>query len=157
MMSKMYSLQKVQVLPVDMKTAWNFFSSPGNLQTITPAYMRFKIISEQHACGIYAGQLISYIVRPVLGIPLRWVTIITQVKEHEYFIDEQQYGPYAFWHHEHRFREVEGGIEMTDIVHYRMKLGVLGRFANSLFVGNQLKDLFSYREKKIREIFNKTK
>lgn len=102
---------------------------------------------------MYAGQLIEYRVSPVAGIPVYWMTEITQVKEGQYFIDEQRFGPYALWHHQHHFRPVEGGVEMTDIVHYRIPLWVLGRLANSLFVRKKLRSIFQYRFRKVEELF----
>jgi len=152
-MGKLYSIRSTQQLPTGIEQAWEFFSNPGNLQLITPQYMNFKIISQLHTNGIYAGQLITYKVKPVLGIPMKWVTIISQVKEHEYFIDVQQSGPYSFWHHEHRFVANDGGTELIDIVHYKLPLGWLGRLANNLFVQRQLQDIFSYRRQRVEEIF----
>ncbi len=102
---------------------------------------------------MYAGQLIEYRVRPFAGFPLYWMTEITQVKDREYFIDEQRFGPYALWHHQHHFMQTDGGTLMTDIVHYKNPLGLLGRLANRLFVRKKLKQIFDYRYKKIEELF----
>jgi len=104
---------------------------------------------------MYAGQLIEYTVKPVAGIPLYWMTEITQVKDRTYFIDEQRFGPYSLWHHQHHFKEIPGGVEMTDIIHYKNPLGILGRIANDLFVKNKLKTIFDYRFKKVEEMFGK--
>lgn len=145
-----YHLKTEQFLPIDKNEAWAFFSSPYNLQKITPESMGFEIISEPLG-SIYAGQIIKYRVKPVLGIPLFWMTEITHVKEGDYFIDEQRFGPYALWHHQHHFKEVDGGIEMTDIINYKLPLGLLGNFAHWLFVRKQLEGIFSYR----REFLNR--
>ena len=102
---------------------------------------------------VYAGQIIEYKVHPILGIPLYWMTEITQVEHHKYFVDNQVFGPYSLWHHQHHFKEVEGGVEMTDIVHYKLPFWFLGDIANSLFVKAQLKEIFDYRFKKVEEIF----
>jgi ligand-binding SRPBCC domain-containing protein len=102
---------------------------------------------------MYAGQLIEYKVKPVLGIPMYWMTEITQVKDQSYFIDEQRFGPYTLWHHQHHFKAIPGGVEMTDIIHYRIPLGWLGRLANRLFVAKKLEGIFSYRFKKVEEMF----
>lgn len=115
--------------------------------------MQFKIISRYHGEKMYPGQLIEYTVRPLLGIPLYWMTEITHVKEGHYFIDEQRFGPYSLWHHQHHFVAIEGGVEMTDIVHYKVPLGPLGHLANGLFVRSQLKQIFDYRYKKVEELF----
>jgi ligand-binding SRPBCC domain-containing protein len=148
-----HSIKTVQKIPVSLDKAWEFFSNPANLQTITPDNMGFKVISKHHGDTMYAGQIIEYTVKPVLGIPLYWMTEITQVKDKEYFIDEQRFGPYTLWHHQHHFKAIEGGVEMTDIIHYKNPLGFLGRIANALFVKKQLAGIFDYRYKKTEELF----
>ena len=150
---KIYTLTKKQFLPITLEQAWDFFSSPVNLKKITPEYMGFKITSDLGDGKMYPGQIISYIVTPVLGIPMSWTTEITHVVDKKYFVDEQRFGPYSLWHHQHWFREVEGGVEMTDIVNYGLPLGFLGRIANSIFVQNKLKEIFDYREKVVGQYF----
>lgn len=150
-----YSIKTVQKIPVPLDKAWDFFSSPANLQAITPAKMGFTIISKHHGEKMYAGQIIEYTVKPVLGIPLYWMTEITQVKDKEHFIDEQRFGPYSLWHHQHHFKAIEGGVEMTDIIHYKNPLWLLGDIANALFIKKQLRDIFDFRYKKVEELFGK--
>ena len=152
-----YSIKTVQQLPVPLSQAWEFFSNPANLQKITPAKMGFKTISGNHGGKMYAGQIIEYTVKPVLGITLYWMTEITHVKDHEYFIDEQRFGPYSLWHHQHHFRSLKAGVEMTDIVHYKIPWRILGDIANTLFVKKQLDGIFEYRFKKVEELFGKWK
>jgi ligand-binding SRPBCC domain-containing protein len=156
-MSKVYSIKAVQQIPISIDTAWEFFGSPKNLATITPANLGFNIISKHHGKKIYAGQIIEYKVSPVLNIPLYWMTEITHVDDKKYFIDEQRFGPYSLWHHQHHFKEIAGGIEMTDIVHYKLPLWVLGDITNWLFVKKQLKTIFDYRFKKVEELFGNGK
>ena len=156
-MSKVYNLKKVQHLPISLSDAWEFFSAPANLATITPAHLCFKIISLHHGEKMYPGQIIEYTVKPVLGIPLYWMTEITHVEFQKYFIDEQRYGPYSMWHHQHHFKETETGVDMTDIIHYKLPLWFLGDFANLLFVKNQLEDIFNFRFKKVEELFGANK
>jgi ligand-binding SRPBCC domain-containing protein len=150
-----HSIKTVQKIPVSLDKAWNFFSNPANLQAITPENMGFKVISKHHGNTLYAGQIIEYKVRPVWNVPMYWMTEITQVKDKEYFIDEQRYGPYTLWHHQHHFKSIEGGVEMTDIVHYKNPLGLLGKLANEWFVKKQLKKIFAYRNNKVEELFGK--
>jgi ligand-binding SRPBCC domain-containing protein len=149
----MYSLKTVQVLPVSLTEAWNFFSNPANLQQITPAKMQFEVISKHHGDRMYPGQIIEYRVRPLLGIPMYWMTEITHVTEGKFFVDEQRFGPYKLWHHQHHFREVEGGVEMIDIVHYGIGFGVLGKLMNSLVVKAELKKIFDYRREGCEKLF----
>jgi len=149
-----HTLKRVQFIPVSLERAWDFFSNPGNLAAITPSGMGFHILSAHKPERMYAGQLIEYRVAPVLGIPLYWMTEITHVVEGKYFIDEQRFGPYTLWHHQHHFREVEGGVEMTDIIHYKIPLGLIGRVANMLFVRRKLEAIFNYRTVAVEKLFS---
>ena len=154
-MSKVYSFKTVQKIPIPLDLAWDFFSSPENLKEITPAKLDFHIISKYHAEKMYEGQLIEYTVKPILGIPLYWMTEMTHIKDKQYFIDEQRFGPYSLWHHQHHFKEIEGGIEMTDIVHYKLPLWFLSDMANVLMVRNQLRGIFNYRFSAVERRFGK--
>jgi len=150
-----YSLRTVQNIPIRLEDAWDYFSRPQNLQEITPSYMGFEIKSKYMGDRMYPGQIIEYKVRPLAGIPIYWMTEITHVVEGKLFVDEQRFGPYALWHHQHHFREIEGGVEMIDIVHYKNPLWILGDIANALFVRKQLEGIFDYRFKKVEELFGK--
>jgi len=154
-MSKTYSIKTIQTIPISLDAAWDFFSSPANLQKITPPNMGFTILSQHHGNKMYAGQVIEYTVKPVLGISLYWMTEITHVVDKTYFIDEQRFGPYSLWHHQHHFKAVENGVEMTDIVHYKLPYWFLGSIVHAVLVKKQLKDLFEYRHKKVEELFGK--
>ncbi len=149
-----YTLERVQRLPISLEEAWAFFSSPLNLREITPPYMRFEVLSDHRWVDrMYPGQIITYTVRPLLGIPLFWMTEITHVREGEFFVDEQRVGPYALWHHQHHFKPIEGGVEMTDLVHYRLPLGILGALAHALLVRRQLEEIFDYRYRVLEQRF----
>lgn len=152
-----YTLKRVQKLPISLEKAWAFFSSPANLKTITPEYMGFEVTSDPDFSTrpTYAGQIITYTVKPVLGIPMFWMTEITHVEEGKFFVDEQRVGPYAIWHHQHHFKPISGGVEMTDLVHYKVPFGWLGDLANTLFVERQLAAIFDYRWNKLEEVFGK--
>ena len=154
-MSKVHSIKTVQLIKISMDEAWDFFSSPANLQKITPEKLGFKIVSKHHGEKMYAGQIIEYYVKPLFGIPLYWMTEITHVVDKKYFIDEQRFGPYSMWHHQHHFKETPEGIEMTDIVHYKLPFGILGELAHSLFVKKQLKGIFDYRFKVVEDLWGK--
>jgi ligand-binding SRPBCC domain-containing protein len=141
-----------------LQEAWDFFSSPLNLANITPGDMNFKITSDYGTDTVmYPGMLITYKISPILGIKMNWMTEITHVREGEYFVDEQRFGPYALWHHEHHFKVVKGGVEMSDILTYGIPFGIFGRLANSIFVGKKVKEIFAYREKAIERIFGPVK
>lgn len=148
-----YQLIRTQKLPVEKETLWDFISSPHNLKVITPTYMNFRVLSQQILDTMYPGMIITYKVSPLLNIPLDWCTEITQVEHLRYFVDEQREGPYRFWHHQHHIEAIEGGTLMTDIVSYRLPMGVLGRIAHSLFVKKQLEGIFEFRYQKMKSLF----
>jgi ligand-binding SRPBCC domain-containing protein len=148
-----YFLKRIQNIPTSPDKAWAFFSSPHNLRIITPPDLHFTILSQHHNDHIYAGQLIEYKIRPIAGIPLYWMTEITHVQENRYFVDEQRFGPYRLWHHQHHFSEIEGGVEMTDIVHYMPPLGLIGKLGHVLFLRKQLEQIFKYRFQQVEMIF----
>jgi len=152
----MYQLKRIQKLPISVEKAWDFFSSPKNLATITPDELGFQIKSELPE-KMYPGMFIQYTVKPLLGIPMTWVTEITQVNEPHFFIDEQRVGPYAIWHHQHFFKTISGGVEMTDIVDYRLPLAPFGNFMQPLIIKGKLKQIFDYRNEKMIELFGEYK
>lgn len=145
-------LEYQQKLPLTREAAWNFFSRPENLARITPANLGFEVTSplpEQ----IYAGLIVTYRVRPLFGIAVAWMTEITQVRTPEFFVDEQRSGPYRFWHHQHHFTEIEGGVKIVDLVHYQLRGGILGHCMAGKMVRRRLDDIFVYRGKVLRELF----
>ncbi|HTR30630.1 MAG TPA: SRPBCC family protein [Puia sp.] len=146
-------LHTVQIIPCTLSQAWEFFTNPDNLRLITPDYLDFNIVSKYHGAAMYPGQLIEYRVKPLLRIPVYWMTEITQVEQQKYFVDEQRFGPYRFWHHQHHFRAVNAGVEMTDIVHWRAPMGILGNVANRLFLRERVEGIFAYRFQKVNAIF----
>lgn len=154
-MSKIYRLKTVQKIPVTLREAWSFFSNPSNLASITPQALDFKIISAFHGERMYPGQIIEYKVKPIAGIPVYWMTEITHVEAEKFFVDEQRFGPYALWHHQHHFSEIPGGVEMTDIVHYKIPFGFLGDIAQWLFIGRQLHQIFEFRKQAVEEKFGR--
>lgn len=144
-MAKFYTLSKEQVINCTLDEAWDFFSSPRNLKEITPDYLGFEITSPDLADKMYQGQIISYKVSPLLGIKMNWMTEINHVEDKKYFVDNQRFGPYTMWHHQHWFEEVPNGVKMKDIITYVMPLGPLGRIAHWLFVRKKLEGIFDYR------------
>ncbi|MGA8853452.1 MAG: SRPBCC family protein [Christiangramia sp.] len=153
---KLYTLHSVQKLPISPKEAWNFLSDPKNLKTITPDYMGFEILSGGDR-PMFSGQIIQYIVTPVAGIKTKWVTEITHVKEGEYFVDEQRFGPYALWHHKHFIKPIPGGVEMEDIIDYKLPFGVLGQLMHPIMVKPKLQEIFDYRKQKLIDLFGEFK
>ena len=148
----MQRFEYIQFVPASLDVVWDFFSSPANLSKITPPEMGFLITSPEQV-EMYAGMFITYKVSPALGIKMNWVTEITQINNKKFFIDEQRRGPYSIWHHEHHFKEVQGGVEMLDILYYDVPFGFIGKLANLIFVHNKVKQIFTFREKRIEELF----
>lgn len=148
----MYQIKDQILIKASMNEVWDFFATPKNLQKITPKELGF-IIKTELPDEMYAGMMVAYTVKPLFNIPLEWITEITQVHKHKYFVDEQRKGPYKMWHHEHHFQEVEGGILTTDIVSYELPLAPLGNLVHPLIVKPKLNEIFNYRTRIIQEYF----
>lgn len=152
---KVYHFKRVQTLPISLEQAWEFFSTPKNLDKITPKEFEMRVLEDFDNDKAYSGQIINYIMKPLLGIPVRWTTEITHVEPLKYFVDQQRFGPYALWHHKHFFKAVPEGVEMTDSVHYAVPFGIFGRIANSWFVRKKLDYIFDYRAQILGKEFQK--
>jgi ligand-binding SRPBCC domain-containing protein len=148
----MFTFSRIQQFPVASDTVWAFISDPKNLAAITPPDMGFKTHSGDER-KMHAGQIIHYSVKPLFGIPVEWVTEITHLEPGKFFVDEQRHGPYKFWHHKHFVREIPGGCEMEDLVHYKLPMGFLGKLVHPLLVEPQLEKIFEFRQKKLAELF----
>ena len=147
-------LEFTTTVPRPLAETWAFFSRPENLEKLTPKDVSFKISSPVQGVEMYEGMVIQYRVKPFPFFSTDWVTEITQIKHHEHFIDDQRVGPFALWHHQHHFRELpDGRTEMTDILHYQAPLGILGTFADKLFVHRQVRGIFEAREEAIERLF----
>ena len=152
--SGIYTLCSQQELSITLEEAWIFFSNPNNLQKITPKDMDFRITSnnEQNA---YIGQIITYKIGILPMIKSNWVTEITQVVDNSHFIDEQRFGPYKMWHHEHFFEYLpNGNVLMKDKISYKLPFGFLGKWMHYLFIKNKLKQIFTYRFDILKNYFN---
>tara|TARA_R110000744_G_scaffold113644_1_gene212808 strand:+ start:1675 stop:2172 length:498 start_codon:yes stop_codon:yes gene_type:complete len=149
---KLYQLHSKQALPISKKEAWDFLSNPSNLKVITPEHMGFHILSGADR-PMFPGQIIQYKVSPFPGYTTKWVTEITHVNEGNYFVDEQRFGPYALWHHKHFINEIAGGVEMEDVIDYKIPFGILGQLAHPLIVKKQLVEIFKYREQKLIKLY----
>ena len=150
-----HQIKRSLLLKSDINSVWDFTSNPYNLKKITPDFMNFKIINTELSTKIYEGMILKYKVSPILKIPITWVTEITHVKEKISFIDEQRFGPYKIWHHEHLFQEHEDGVKMKDIVTYVPPFHMIGKVVNTLYLTRKLNQIFDYREMKINHFFNK--
>ncbi len=149
---KIFTLHKKQKLPISLDEAWAFLCNPGNLSKLTPQEMNMKIISGADR-PMYAGQVIQYSVTPLPGFKTQWVSEITQYKDKTYFVDLQLYGPYAFWHHKHFVHKIEGGVEMEDIIDYKVPFGILGRLLHPVLVKPKLEGIFNYRKEQLEQLF----
>lgn len=148
-----YQLYKEQIIPASRIEVWDFISSPDNLKKITPPEMGFDITNKELSSKMYPGMIISYKVKPLPGFKTNWVTEITQVREGEYFVDEQRVGPYSIWHHQHILEDHSKGILMKDIITYLPPMGFLGALANRLIIKKKLNEIFAFREEAMINIF----
>ena len=135
-----------------LEQCWRFFSDPRNLAKITPPELGFIVRSELPE-EIHAGLMIRYAVSPLFGIPISWLTEITQVQKPHYFVDEQRVGPYCIWHHEHFFRALgDRRTEVRDLVHYVPPFGPLGALFEPLLIRPQLTRIFDFRQQQLAAI-----
>ena len=148
---KIYTLHREQRLEKSVDEVWKFLSNPENLSRITPEEMDFKIVNMSIKNQTYAGQLISYRIGLFPGVRLNWLTEITHVNAPDYFVDEQRFGPYSFWHHQHILQEDEDGVTMIDEVNYAIPFGLIGQFIHWIFIKKKLNSIFNYRSDIIKK------
>lgn len=149
----MYKLYFTQKLPISLEEAWDFFSCPANLEKITPKSLGLKIKHHHENKKMYSGQILTYTVCPLWGLKMEWVTEIVAADKPSYFIDEQRFGPYVFWHHEHWFSSIPGGVLMEDLVYYKLPFGFLGKILHRMKIKNDLDDIFLYRNEVLTKLF----
>ena len=149
---RLHKLKYTTIIDADLEGVWDFFSNPNNLEELTPRNMKFEI-KDIDDKSMYAGKIISYSITPLASIPMTWVTEITHYKEKEYFIDEQRFGPYKFWHHLHKFTEEEGKTMMIDEVSFAYYGGFIGNLLQNYLITNRIKDIFQFRAKVISHLF----
>lgn len=148
----LYQLHTKQFFPVSKDILWDFISDPANLKEITPNYMGFDILAGADS-KMYQGQIIAYKVKPLPGFSTKWITEITHVNDHNFFVDEQRFGPYQLWHHKHFVEEKDGGTLMTDIVDYKLPAGILGTLVHPILVKPKLQEIFAYRATALTNMF----
>ncbi len=146
-----YTLKREQTIARPRAEVFSFFEKPENLAKITPPSMEFKILTPQ-PITMTSGALIDYTLR-IFGIRQRWTTLILMYEPPTEFVDVQLRGPYVFWRHTHHFEETADGTRVVDYIEYILPYGFFGRMINALFIRRQLKGIFDYRGRKIREIF----
>ena len=148
----MKTLRFEQFLPIPLEEAWTFFASPANLDLITPPGLKFKIL-DPLPDKMHKGMIIHYRIKPMMNIPMKWITEITEYEEYVSFTDVQIKGPYQLWNHQHHFKSVDGSVLMTDILDYDIGFGIIGRFAGTLWVDSKVSAIFEFRRSKLQAIF----
>jgi len=143
--------ERVQRLSIDLETVWNFCSNPVNLPLITPPDLCFTLTSPVPQ-RMHPGMIATYTVAPFGTIRVKWVTEITHMVQPFIFVDEQRFGPYRFWHHQHHFRELANGVEMHDIIHYSIPFDPFSRLLSRL-VARRLEYIFDYRRTALESMF----
>ncbi|MBM7631340.1 SRPBCC family protein [Geomicrobium sediminis] len=149
---RLYTLHKKQVLPLSKQEAWEFFSDPGKLSSITPGDMKFNMRSPMSRT-MHPGMIIHYDLKPLPAFPVQWVTEITHMIEERLFVDEQRFGPFRFWHHQHHFNDHPLGVEIEDIIHYVLPFGPLGTLAHRMLVEKRLEEIFEFRKQQLSQAF----
>lgn len=149
---KIYTFSCKQNVPISLNQAWEFLINSDNLAIMTPAEMNFQKISQDNR-PLYAGQIIQYSVTPIFGIPAKWVSEITQIKEKQYFVDVQLYGPYSMWHHKHFVKEIPGGVEIEDLIDYKIPLSFIGQILHPFLIKPKLNEIFNFRRTKLIQLF----
>lgn len=151
-----YRLQHIQTINCTISEAWDFFSRPENLNKMTPKSMPFEIMTSSLPAYTYQGQIISYQIQVLPLFKTNWVTEITLVDAGKLFIDEQRFGPYALWHHEHHFEAIgKDQVRMTDLISYKLPLGMLGRLVAGKAIESKLREIFEFRNEFCEQYFNK--
>ena len=152
--SGIYTLTSEQILPLSLEKAWEFFTLPTNLDKITPKEMEFRITNNPPN-KTYKGQIITYKIGILPGISSNWVTEITHLEDQQFFVDEQRFGPYAMWHHEHHFEKIsENKVLMRDIVNFKLPMGILGDLFAGKLVTNKVKFIFESRYTILEKFLN---
>jgi ligand-binding SRPBCC domain-containing protein len=149
-----HRLDREQLLPLDLEEVFAFFSKAANLQSITPPWLRFEVLTPEPV-RMAPGTLIDYRLR-LHGLPVRWLTRIEEWEPNRMFVDRQLRGPYRFWHHRHEFTAVGGGTLVRDLVHYALPLGPLGALAHAALVRRDLERIFDFRQRSVGRILQAT-
>jgi ligand-binding SRPBCC domain-containing protein len=150
-MAKRYRLEQEQLVPAPRDVVFDFFSKAENLERLTPPFLHFAILTPL-PIEMKRGQFIEYRIG-LGGVPMNWLTEISEWAPPERFVDEQLRGPYRYWHHTHEFQEVSGGTSMRDVVEYELPLGPLGRLAHAALVRRTLQRIFDYRRQAVDAAF----
>ena len=148
----LFHLQRKQLLSVSLEETWQFFSSPLNLPSITPPWLNLAAVGEVPE-RMFPGMITLYRVKPFFGVPVTWISEITHIDAPHYFVDEQRFGPYRFWHHQHHFEAVKGGVEMTDKVTYSMRFGPIGTLMHAFLIRKRLEEIFEFRRRALEQLF----
>jgi ligand-binding SRPBCC domain-containing protein len=135
-------------LPRPIDEVFDFFGDARNLQTITPPWLHFQILTPGDT-RMQVGTRIDYRIR-LHGVPIRWRSSITAWEPPNRFVDEQISGPYRLWIHEHLFRDEGAATVVSDNVRYAVRGGAV---IDQLFVRPDLERIFDYRHKRLREMF----
>jgi len=134
---------------------FDFFSNEKNLETITPEYLKFKIVS-MSTTEIEKDSIITYKLK-IHGIPVKWISKISVFEKNKVFVDEQLKGPYKKWHHTHEFFELNGGTLMVDTVRFKIPLGIVGDIIMGRFIRKDIRNIFKYRNQTITKLITTKK
>lgn len=149
---KTYKYTSEIELPLDIEATWTFFSNPNNLEKIMPSQLAFKVINGA-SLPLYSGQIIEYTVSPLPFFKTTWISEISHINKPLFFVDTQLEGPYKLWHHKHYFKKTPHGTKITDVIHYQVPFGIIGRLLHPFIIRPKLAQIFEYRSKAIKTLF----
>lgn len=155
-MVRLRRIEQRQFLPrTTLDEAWDFFANPRNLPAVSPPQLGLRVTSSPPT-RVYPGLIITYDIEVLRHLHWQWVTEVTQVREGRLLVDEQRFGPFRMWHHEHHLTAHDGGVEVADLVTYALPLGPLGSLAHELVVGPRLTRTFAFRRRVLAQRFGAT-
>jgi ligand-binding SRPBCC domain-containing protein len=151
---RIYLLEREQLVGKPPERVFPFFARPENLALITPPSLDFRLLTPSPV-GMERGRTVDYTIR-ILGMPVRWRTLISEYDPPRQFVDEQLSGPYCFWHHTHSFEAQGDGTLIRDRVRYALPLFLIGLgrdLVHRLYVRRELEAIFDYRRDVFASLF----
>ena len=147
-----HRLERRQYLEHPLEDVFAFFAEARNLERITPSWLRFSVLTPEPV-EMAAGALIDYRLQ-YHGVPVGWTSQIEVWEPGRQFVDRALRGPFALWHHRHRFQASGSGTVVDDEVHYAVPFGRVGEVVHPLFVARDLDRIFTYRHQAVQRVLD---
>lgn len=131
--------------------AWH--ELPGAVERLTPPWEKVQMVKRGDNLQVGTRVIFKVFTGP---IPQTWVAEHVEYDPPSLFVDVQRQGPFAYWHHRHRFEPTERGTTMMiDEVEYELPFGWLGDFFGGAFTRSKLQKMFDYRHQVVLDHFKK--